>query len=623
MKQEWVFLKNYFFVFVLGYGIVVSTKFLFLAVHTQSFIAYPLIQQIEAVMWGYRFDLAVSAAMAFAATLLDFHRRSLRIAAAAFLSLLAYLQFADMIYFSEAQRHVSYEARDFFVDAGELILTAFTEQPYLFATGVLLNVALFLTIYRMRGGMQSVVPDRLYLFKKLFLAALTVFFVRGMFVHIPLNPWQASQIGDPQLAKLALNGAYSTVFAAIRGENGVLRPVELPSMSEAKMRQHIGELYKPSDLRDHRVWFDTKPNVVLIFLESWPANQMASYGYPIVTTPRFDALLERSIRPRAMMASGHRTTEGIFAALASYPNPLGETVAKTQLQSYDYQSIIRVLHDAGYHSAFFQGSSKETSGTGSFAQSLGFRESYGKEDVTRRQYGENYWGVYDQDLYAFVESKVGVYTEPFVIGINTNTTHSSTVPPQIPAVQYTDDPKRNARLNVLRFADQALGEFIERFEKRHPNTLFVLFSDHTAGVTESLFENYLIPFAIYSPRIEPRRYDVIISQRDMAPTVLDLLGFDYRIHAAAFTGKSLIRDRHFFADFYADGALGWVEGRYYSQFDFSTGQKECFDVSTLKPRKIACPPGEKGRYERALAFTRKTQELLFRGDTSLFSVLRP
>ena len=106
----------------------------------------------------------------------------------------------------------------------------------------------------------------------------------------------------------------------------------------------------------------------------------------------------------------------MFVILAFFNNPLGRTVAKNKLQSFQYRSLINVLHEhKKYSSAFFQGTNKETAGVGSLAQSLGCQSSYGKHDVQKRVYEENGWGVHDKDLYNFAFEKIQAMEKPFII----------------------------------------------------------------------------------------------------------------------------------------------------------------------------------------------------------------
>jgi phosphoglycerol transferase MdoB-like AlkP superfamily enzyme len=354
----------------------------------------------------------------------------------------------------------------------------------------------------------------------------------------------------------------------------------------------------------------SKPNVVMLYLESWSAKYMQSYGYQSSTTPYFDTILKQSIRPRAMIAGGHRTSEGMFAALSSMQNPLGRTIAKTPLQDIKHPSIVNNLNQIGYSSTFFQGTSKETSGVGSFAQSLGFVDSFGKRDIENIKYPKNNWGVQDYDLYQFALKRMQSMSSPFVIGINGATTHDLVVPDEFPSKHFSNDKDLNAMLNTYRFSDFSLEYFIKAVKNKYPNTIFVLFADHTGSRISDNLENYLIPFAIYAPNILTAQYkDVIMSQRDIAPSLYDLIIGDYT--KTQFSGKSIFRDAYYFADYFHNNVLGWVEAEDIVEINIQTGDFLCFKLNILQKQAVKCENKHEDLKNHALSFTSYYQNLLF------------
>lgn len=613
------FLRNYFALFVLSYALLFLTKLLFLAFYAGRFDGYGWEQLLYAVAWGYRFDFAAAAIVALTATLLQFNRKLQYAAAALLPAALVMLQLSDVLYFEDASRHIGYEITDVFNDAGGLFMTALSQNTLFTLAALLLFPLLVWGFYRLaQRRLGPVAADRYYLPKTLLLVGLSVFFIRGMFAHIPLTPWQSSQIGDGRLAMLALNGSYNALFSLFNAK-GNITPRRIGALEPAQITRAFSEIYNDGSVAANTA---ARPNVVLFFLESWSAANMQPYGGPARTTPFYDGILSQSLRPKAAIAGGHRTTEGMFAALVSYQNPLGGTIAKTQLQNFRYRSLIDLFNEHGYRSLFFQGTAKETSGTGALAQALGFQESYGKEDVVQRYYGTNYWGVYDQDLYTFALQKLGENDRPFVIGINGATTHDDKLPEGIKKIRFVDDEKANNRLNALHFADAALGSFVNAVKQRYPNTLFVFFADHCGGALNGNFENYMIPLAFYGAGAPARYLHRYVSQRDIAPTVVDLVFGDYKRLMPDFSGKSLLSDRHFFADYYRNGVLGWVEGMTAVEYAPDAGTLRCYDVSRFTSRPKECTDTADTFKARDLAFTDVSQRLLFAGETGRFRAYR-
>jgi phosphoglycerol transferase MdoB-like AlkP superfamily enzyme len=592
------------------------SKFVFAFYLIDNFSGYSNYTLIGSVIWGYKFDLAISAIVSFITTLFDFHKKIL-ISVFSILAVSIWLiQISDIMYFYESSRHIGYEIGDMLTDLFGLLMTAFSQHTLLITLSIVVAIFIYISVLKVSNyTIQRAVLDKTYIVKKLFLLLLTVFFVRGMTQNIPLNPWQSNQIGDPKLASIALNGTYKGLYFLLN-QGKKLNPMSIDMDSDISLRDSIKSLYSSK-----RVTFRSslqKPNIVIFFLESWSAYYMKSYGYNISTTPFFDSIIEKSIRPKAMIAGGHRTTEGVFSTLVSYQNPLGRTVAKTQLQDYKYRSLLDILHSDNYSSVFFQGSSKETSGTGSFVQSLGFQESYGKRDIEKRLYEENYWGVHDPDLYNFTFEKISNLKKPFVIGLNGATTHDNKLPDAIESKVFSKDIELDKQLNALHFSDQALKEFFEKVLRIYPNTLFVFLADHCGSVKGSILDNYMIPFAIYHKDLEANYYDVYLSQRDIAPTLLDILYKDYKSVTSDFTGKSLVSDSGFFADYYHDGYLGWIENGISLEINLATNKHRCIDITTFNKKEVNCSRDIVRMRNRALSFTKLSQELLFSGRTKEF-----
>ncbi len=595
---------------------VLLTKVIFYLYLHDEFADFTSQEAFYAMVWGYKFDFAIAGVVAFLATLFDWNKKLFALVGSLLVVSIFLLQIGDVLYYNEANRHIGYEITDTFTDASSLFMTAYGQHRLLTLSSLTLAILLFVGLYRWLVRFHKTKLRKIYVAQKLILIVLTVFFVRGMAQRIPLNPWQSNQIGEGKLANLALNSSYNVLYV-LANSGKKLKKMKLPKVDKDEIIVAFRELY-PKDNRKQTIPQLKKPNIIFLFLESWSAVNMKSYGYPKATTPFFDEMLKKSLHPKAMMAGGHRTTEGIFATLVSYQNPLGRSVAKSNLQGFDYSSIIKMLKQKGYESAFFQGTSKETSGTGSLAQDLGFSKSYGKHDIKERKYSENHWGVQDVDLYNFALKKIDSMKKPFVIGINGATTHDDVLPKGIESKQFSEDKAFNRQLNALHFADMALGEFVKEVEKQYPNTLFVFFADHCGGVRGTIFQSYLIPFALYHKDLEPKSYDVVLSQRDIAPTVYDLAIGDYKKDNINFSGKSLLDDQRFFADYYHNGLLGWVEKDKILELNLATNKEKCYELRGFKNEEIECSDEIRSFKNRMLSFTEVSQSLLFEGKTDKF-----
>lgn len=606
------FIKNYFIVFITIYIIVLFTKIIFALYLSNKFLDISFLQQIYGIFWGYRFDFAISGLIAFIVSLFSFNKRLSTTFFLFFIILTTCVQIADIMYFYESSRHIGYEVNDIFLDTFSLLSTAFSQHKYLILS-LFISIALLSYIAKCLNKRIMLIKLSWAWFLQMFmLLLLTTFFIRGTtLIGIPLDPWQSNQIGNNKLADLSMNALYNITYLLVQ-KNSNIKPIHFNNSINT-----LNKLYPKNEKTPIKPMLN-RPNIVMFFLESWSGVDMHSYGFAKTTTPFFDDILKKSIRPQAMIAGGHRTSEGLFTTLTSLQNPLGQSVAHSQLQNYSYNSILDIFNKDNYYTAFYQGTSKETSGVGSFAQKLGFKKSFGKRDVKNKIYENNSWGVQDPDLYNFVKHNLKDLDKPFFIGINGATTHDDEVPEAIKKIKFSDDDKFNKELNALHFSDMALKQFVEYMQKQYPNTLFIFFADHVGGISGNSFQNYLIPFAMYHKDINPKYYDYLISQRDISPTVLDMVYGNYRKLMPSASGKSLISDNKFFADYYHHGILGWIEGNLLLEYNNELKTKGCYKIIKFNKVPASCNPTYNDLLNNLISFTKYSQQLLFNGTTKEF-----
>ena len=605
-----------------------------------------------ALLWGLRFDLASAALISLIVCfgLWPFYRigqrkkqhrnvfsEKPRLSVLArnlfFLALITQmaLQISDAMYFVDAGRHVSYEMRDVVADASGLFMTAITQHGFFILSSIVVGlITLSLVLFVLRRVFLHVstkasfsLPFNLQYEVSFFLILfISVVLVRGGVTGLPQSVISVFKIGDAKQAVVAMNGTYSLVYGVLNSSKEIERvSVKLPA--DVDVEASMRDLYPLHPAKQKNFAAETQPyNLVFLFLEGWPAELMASYGYDLETTPFFDSLIDKSLMPRGAIAGGTRTTEGMFMTLCSQQNPLGGTVAQSSLQNFNYECLPHILRDKGWHTAFFQGTHEDTSGTGAFAQSLGMTDSYGKDDMPVGRYEHNFWGAHDPDIYDFALDKIDQMPQPFMVGINTNSTHDSKLPRDVEP-HFGKPKKRDKKINILHFADQALAEFFENIKQKsyYENTIFVILSDHTSGRRNSSLSRYLIPAIIYSEKlVQPIRVKRYVSQRDFAPTVLDLFNIE---PSKAFAGKSLFGSEQdeYFAEYYSAGSISWLSEALMVETNVGLPDNfKCYSIEQglLKASEVVC--GERGKLlsSQSLSFTAYSQNELFNGRTKQF-----
>lgn len=278
----------------------------------------------------------------------------------------------------------------------------------------------------------------------------------------------------------------------------------------------------------------SRPNIILITVESMSADFMGRYGNPDHLTPQLDSLARESLTFDQCFATGNRTVRGLEAVTLSRPPCAGQSIVKRPDQP-DMTSTGEVLRQAGYDSYFFYGGKSYFDNMGPFFAHNGYEvvdiDNYTPDEVTFK----NIWGVCDEDAYRKVASTLQKrYAEnpekPIFAHVMTVSNHR---PYTYPEGKIDIAPERaKTREGGVRYTDFAIGDFVKQ-ARRTPwgrDAIFVIMADHcasSAGRTELPLEKYHIPAMIHAPgQIAPRSFDKTVSQIDIIPTLLGILGIE-------------------------------------------------------------------------------------------------
>jgi len=284
-----------------------------------------------------------------------------------------------------------------------------------------------------------------------------------------------------------------------------------------------------------------KLNIVVIVEESFGAEFIGAYGDTRRLTPEFDQLAQQGMLFTRAWATGTRTVRGLEAITLSFPPIPSESVIKRP-GNENMANWGNVMQKHGYQSSFLYG------GYGYFDNMNYFYEHNGfvvqdRSDIKSPKFA-NIWGVSDEDLLRHAThyyDQLQAQQIPFLSIVMTTSNHK---PFTFPAGIQGIPPKGGGREAGVRYADYALGKFFS--EAQHHDwfqqTLFVVVADHGArvyGKSEIPLYSYKIPLLFFSPEhIAPTLVDRAISQIDIAPTVLGLLGVTYE---APFFGQNVFQ----------------------------------------------------------------------------------
>ncbi len=620
LKQQ----AHYFFVYVIsGFLVLLAGTFLlrvlFMFIAQRPLSNLGLDDVLYSLFWGIRFDLAAAAiatsfiAIPTAVLVRVFGVRRLSLLPFAIaLVLFATVQIGDSIYFLEAGRHSGYEIWVLLEEFSGLLATALQDSLLLVLFALLLAVLIIVPVWGRRVSIQGSFPSVEISF--LLWCVIATLCMRGSLHEKPMKPVLVFNLGNDDMAAIAENPSYTTIYTLYLGKQS--KPVfqGFTKLSRDVYHHLVQEHLlnkEPKNVAPQKHY-----NVILFALEGWPSYYMNNVGNEHATTPEFNALAARGFTTDGLIAEGHRTSEGLFSMLCSYPNPLGEAIINNELISNHYECLPRILSNNGWETALFQG--MHTGEVGSMGQKLGLSKSYGKNDVGNLKYPENNWGIDDHDLFDFMLEKIKQAKKPFFYVVNTTNTHDDVLPEDVPYT-FGSETKEERKKSILYYSDEALGKFVRQLEATlHEPTLLVITSDHTRGLMPDRFSDYHIPFTmlVLNQPFEKRHIKAIASQRDVAPTIMEWLGG----HIPWFTGQSLwsLTEKDFRASYYTAGLFAFFTGTRMVEFPLS-GERamNCFNWNSdvKKLDGSACDESDSLSEQKARAYIEYSQSLLFRGKT--------
>ena len=352
--------------------------------------------------------------------------------------------------------------------------------------------------------------------------------------------WSANRVAN----ELAANGP-SSFFRALRTSEidyHALYATRDPAANHALLAAHLargGGSWTPQGEGRIDRSFPARPsglgklNVVLISSESFGAEFSRLYGSERDWTPEFDRYAQQSLWFRHTYASGTRTVRGLEAITASMPPIPTESVVRRP-GNENIATLGAVLRLHGYHTSFLYGGYGYFDDMNSFYSRNGY-EVRDRNDLQGTPRFANIWGVADEDLFDMTlahADQLAASGQPFFIHVM-NTSNHKPFTFRTGLESLGIKPAGGGRESGVRYADYAQGYFL-REAARHAwfsRTIFIIVADHGArvyGRQEIPLRTYEIPLLLYSPgNIAPRRVDGLMTQVDIAPTLMGLLGLPY------------------------------------------------------------------------------------------------
>lgn len=405
--------------------------------------------------------------------------------------------------------------------------------------------------------------------------------------HRPLNPAMVAYVDDPLVNSLVINSGYSLTFAiTAMGDEadaakiyGAMEEKEIIDIARQESGRVDGSFQSdevPSGSFNKAVYQGKPKNLVIILQESLGARFVGSLG-GLPLTPNIDELSKEGWYFDRLYATGTRSVRGIEAITTGFTPTPARSVVKLGKSQTDFFTIASLLKQHNYTTQFVYGGESHFDNMRSFFLGNGFSDIIEEKDYTSPEFVGS-WGVSDEDLMRKADGEFKrLHSEgkPFFSLVFSSSNHD---PFEFPdnKIELYEQPKQT-RNNAAKYADHAVGEFFKLAKSADywKDTVFLVVADHDSrvgGADLVPISRFRIPGLIIADGLAPKRDQRIVSQIDLAPTLLSLMGISDRY---PMLGRDLNRMPE-----------DWP-GRAMMQYDKNFALMKGSDVVILQPEKPA------------------------------------
>ena len=400
---------------------------------------------------------------------------------------------------------------------------------------------------------------------------LLVIGLRGGLQQIPINQSESYYSDHNILNIAAVNNAFNLYISIFENlQNFDHDPYVF--MDQATADQIMKKIYQTQGDSTQRILKTSRPNIVLLILESWSADLIADLGGEPGITPEFDKLEKNGILFDQVYAAGSRSEQGMASVFGGFP---GHPVSSITVQPDKFvklPSLVKDLKKEGYSSAFYFGGQLIYGNIKGYIIFNGFdkiMEGYDfPESLPRGKLG-----IHDEFTLDYMVNDAGKLKQPFFSALFTVSTHSPWDQPFEKPLKWGDNEREY--INAALYTDHCLGEFFAKAKTKswYANTLFIIVADHSHNSYRNWHpqskEYHKIPLLFYGEPIRDEFKGTVWhklgNQHDLPATLLCQLGLsakEFRFSKDLFNPTT--QD---FAYYSTEDGVGWIRPNAYFTYD--------------------------------------------------------
>lgn len=371
----------------------------------------------------------------------------------------------------------------------------------------------------------------------------------------------------------AINPCFSLLSSVSKQQDFAEQFNFYPEEERAAILQEIrSEQAAPVDAAHQELLTTTRPNILLIILESFSANTVAATGGEPGVTPNLNRLSEEGVLFTNMYANSFRTDRGLVSILNGYLAQPTTSIMKYPSKAQTLPSLAHALEKEGYTSDMLYGGDINFTNMQSYFFGSGYSRITSDKDfpITERL---SKWGANDDVTFEYLFQDLKKRnTGSAARWMTTFLTLSSHEPFEVPYHRL-----EHPYLNTVAFTDSCLGNFIDRLRVLPiwKDLLVILVADHGFRYPDTLKDyeprRYHIPMLWIGGAVKaPAQIDAYCNQTDLVSTILGQMDIPH--DAFLFSRDILSPNPPRYAFYTYNNGFGLVDSTDYVAYDNASNQ---------------------------------------------------
>lgn len=477
--------------------------------------------------------------------------------------------FGEIGMYEEWQVKINIKALMYLRRPKEIFDSVSTGVFLLLLLGTIVYITLFMLLYAKIVAKPKIEPVKLGGVKApvsfVLLGGILFVGMRGGFGDIPIHQSQSYFSHHSILNDAAVNTPWNLMhnylhFKSIKDKNPFVY------YDNQTADSIIAELHTMQSDSTLQVLNTDRPNIVILLLESWSADVVASLDTAnrAGVTPGFAKLEEEGLLFTRFYSNGHRSQQAISGILSDFP-PLQGNDITDNFPLYKYlPSMPKYLMEKGYGTAFYFGGDLNYGNIRAFVLWHEFQKIFEGKDFPKGT-PKGKLSVPDQYLFAQALKDQKKVKEPFFHMIFTGSSHSPYDEPKV-VRQLKWNVEQLPYLNSVKYSDSCIYDYIKKAQRMpwYKNTLFILVGDHSHATYRGHYINS--PAYMHVPMLwlggalkeeyKGQQFETIGTHVDLYRTLMCQMG---DTNTATYRGVDILNTSNKgFAYYETNMGMGWI-----------------------------------------------------------------